>query len=76
MDHVIATLLAPLAALIVFGVIALGIKWLIATYMPPGKLRDAILRERFSSGYSEANRRVLEQAVRSDRRRSESVHIE
>lgn len=60
-------LLGPLAALLLFGVVALGIKWLIATHMPDCWLKRQLLRERIRSKYSESNRRVLEQAVRHPR---------
>lgn len=63
--HQWGALLGPIVSLILFGVIGLGIKWLIATRMPAGKLRDALLRERFPSKYSASNRRVLERASRS-----------
>ncbi len=62
-------LLAPLGSLILFGGIALGIKWLIATYMPDGWLKREILKERFPSKYSESNRRILEQAARRSLRK-------
>lgn len=66
----IAALLGPLFSLIVFGVIALGIKWLIATYLPDSWLKREILRERIRSKYSASNRRVLEQASRHPRGKS------
>lgn len=58
----------PLAALILFGVIALGIKLLIARKMPDGWLKDQLLRERIKSRYSASNRRILEQSVSRSRR--------
>jgi hypothetical protein len=60
-------LLGPLGSLILFGGIALGVKWLIATRLPDGWLRDQLLRERIPSKYSASNRRVLQQAVRRSR---------
>lgn len=65
--------LGPLGSLLLFGVIGLGIKWLIATYMPDCWLRREILRERIPSKYSAANRKVLSQAIRSDLRRGKPV---
>ena len=59
--------LGPLASLILFGLVALGIKWTIATYMPDCRLKRALLAERVKSKYSASNRRVLEQAVRHPR---------
>jgi hypothetical protein len=56
-------LLAPLAAL-ALGALALGIKLAIARYMPNCWLKRALLRERIRSGYSESNRRVLDEAAR------------
>lgn len=67
--HQWGILLGPLGSLILFGVFGLGIKWLIATYLPNGWLRRELLRERFASKYSASNRRVLQQAIRSDSRR-------
>ena len=63
-------LLGPLASLVLFGVIGLGIKWLIATYMPDCWLRREILRERIPSKYSASNRRVLEHARRRSGRQT------
>lgn len=68
--HYWGALLGPIASLILFGVVGLSIKWLIATKMPAGKLRDALLRERFPSKYSASNRRVLERASRTPRGQS------
>lgn len=59
--------LGPIASLVLFGVIGLGIKWLIATRMPDCWLRRELLRERFPSKYSTSNRRVLEAARRNAR---------
>lgn len=59
--------LGPLVSLLLFGVVALGIKWLIATYMPDCWLKRELLRERIKSKYSASNRRVLEQAIRHPR---------
>lgn len=56
--------LGPLGSLLLFGVIGLGIKWLIATKMPNGWLKRELLRERFPSKYSASNRRVWERAFR------------
>lgn len=64
------TLLGPLGSLVLFGGIALGLKWLIATHMPDCWLKTQLLRERFQSKYSASNRRVLEQAVRRSRSHS------
>ena len=61
------TFLAPFVSLLLFGVVAVAIKLLIAR-MPPCWLRDQLLRERFKSGYSAANRRILEKCVRDSRR--------
>ena len=58
---------APLGALIIFGGIALPIKWAIATLMPDCWLKRQILVERCSSKCSESTRRVLEQAARHPR---------
>lgn len=66
----IGALLAPVGALVIFGVIALSIKWLIASYMPDGWLKTQLLRERWHSKCSRANRRVLEQAARYTREHS------
>ena len=64
---VIGIALAPVGSLLLFGVIGLGIKWLIATYMPDCWLKRELLRERIKSKYSASNRRVLDQAVRHPR---------
>ena len=66
--HHWGVLLGPLVSLILFGVIALGIKWLIATYMPDCWLKRELLRERIRSKYSESNRRVIAQSVRRSKR--------
>lgn len=66
--HQWGILLGPLGSLLLFGVIGLGIKWLIATRMPDCWLRRELLRERFPSKYSASNRRVLERASRNARR--------
>lgn len=71
----IGLLLAPIGAL-AFGVVALGIKWLIATYLPAGWLQDQLLRERWQSKCSRANRRVLEQAARCSRKRANRIGVE
>lgn len=70
---VLGAFFAPLTAFIIFGCIAFPIKWLIATYMKDGWLKDQILRERFESKCSESTRRVLEQAARCSRERAERV---
>ena len=57
-------LLAPVGALIIFGGIALPIKWAIATLMPESWLKRQILIERCKSKCSESTKRVLEQADR------------
>jgi hypothetical protein len=62
--HHWGVLLGPLFAMIVFGVIALGIKLAIARYLPDCWLKRALLKERIRSGYSESNRRVLDEAAR------------
>ena len=64
---------APFAAFLIFGCIAFPIKWLIATYMKDGWLKEQILRERFKSKCSGNTRRVLEQSARCSRERSERV---
>ena len=66
-------LLAPLGSLILFGGIALGIKWLIATKMKDSWLRDQLLRERIKSKYSASNRRVLQKAVDCSLRSGETI---
>lgn len=66
-------LLAPLGALIIFGGIALPIKWLIASFMPDCWLKKNLLAERWHSKCSSANRRVLEQAARYTRNHSNRV---
>ena len=58
---------APLFALIIFGGIALPIKWVIANYMPDCWLKKQLLAERLQSKCSTANRRILEQAARYTR---------
>jgi len=57
-------LLAPVGALIIFGGIALPIKWAVATLMPECWLKRQILKERCTSKCSQSNLRVLEQAKR------------
>ena len=59
----VGVLLAPVGALIIFGGIALPIKWAVATLMKDGWLKRQILVERFESKCSESNRRVLKQAA-------------
>lgn len=71
----IGLLAAPVGAL-VFGGIALSAKWLIATYMPDGWLQDQLLRERWKSKCSRSNRRVLEQAARCSRERTNRIVVE
>ena len=60
----------PLVALILFGVIAVAIKLLIAK-MPDCWLREQLLRERIKGRYSASNRRILEKCVRSPRDNSQ-----
>lgn len=57
-------LLAPFGALVIFGGIALPIKWAIATLMPDGWLKRQILAERLKSKCSTSNIKVLQQAAR------------
>ena len=57
-------LLAPVGALIIFGGIALPIKWAIATMMPDCWLKRQILVERFKSRCSASNRVVIAQSER------------
>jgi hypothetical protein len=59
--------LAPLG-LILFGLLALGIKLLIAR-LPKSRLRDAILKERFVTRYS-AHREIVSKAVDDADRKS------
>ena len=59
--------LGPIFSLLLFGVFALGIKWLIATYMVDGRLKRALLAERIKSKYSHSNWRILRQAARHPR---------
>jgi len=54
----------PIFALIIFGVIALGIKLAIALYMPDCWLKRQLLKERIKTRYSDGNKKVLEQAAR------------
>ena len=53
---------APLMSLFLFGGVALGIKWLIATKMPDCWLKRQLLAERFQSKYSASNLRILQKA--------------
>jgi hypothetical protein len=62
--------LAPVGALLIFGGVALPIKWLIATRMPDCWFKRELLRQRWESKCSSANRRVLEQAARYTRKHS------
>lgn len=64
---ILGALATPLGALIIFGGIALPIKWAIATLMPDCWLKRQILVERCRSKCSESNRCVLEQAARHPR---------
>ena len=57
----------PLAALLLFGVIAVGIKLAIARYMPDCWLKKQLLRERIRTRYSPGNRRIIEEAARYTR---------
>lgn len=66
-SHHLAALLAPLGAALL-AIVALGIKWLVANHLPPGRIKDAILKERFRSGLSESSRRVRERAQYVDAR--------
>lgn len=66
-------LFAPFAALIIFGGIALPIKWLIANYMPECWLKRQLLAERLKSKCSESNRRILEQSRLKAIRDSRSI---
>ena len=65
--------LGPIAALILFGVIALALKLCIARYMPDCWLKRQLLAERIKSAYSASNRRVLEQAAAYTRQKSERI---
>ena len=67
--------IAPLLSLFLFGVVALGIKWLIATYLPDSWLKRALLTERIKSKYSQSNRRVLAQAARHPRGKSKLIDV-
>ena len=62
LPRLLGVLFAPLMSLFLFGIVALGIKWIIATRMPDCWLKRQLLAERFKSKYSASNRRVLEKA--------------
>lgn len=55
---VLALALRPLAALFLFGVVALGIKWVIVRYMPECWLKKQLLTERLHSTLSASNRKI------------------
>ena len=60
----------PLFSLFLFGFVAVGIKWLIATRMPDCWLRDQLLRERIKTKYSASHRRLLDKTIGNPRRKS------
>lgn len=60
-------LLAPLGAMLLFGVIGVGIRLAIARYMPDCWLKRQLLTERFKTQYSRANGRIAEEAARYTR---------
>lgn len=60
----------PLFAMILFGVIALGIKLAIARYMPDCWLKRQLLAERIGTKYSAANGRIIQEAARYTRNHS------
>lgn len=60
--------LAPLFALLIFGVFALGIKLAIARYMPDCWIKRQLLAERIKTPYSASNRRILDDAAKRARR--------
>jgi len=62
LPRLLGGLAAPLVSLILFGGLALGIKWIIATRMPDCWLKRQLLAERIKSKYSASNRRVLQKA--------------
>lgn len=59
----LALLLAPLGAMLIFGVFGQAIKLLIARHMPNGWLKRALLVERFKSQYSPAGRRIERECI-------------
>lgn len=59
---VIGVALAPLGAVILFGVIGSGIRLAIARYMPECWLKRQLLAERIKTKYSAANKRIADQA--------------
>ena len=73
LPQILGVLFAPVAALAIFGGIALPIKWLIANRMPDCWLKEQLLVERWNSKCSTANRRILEQAASYTRKRSHRI---
>ena len=62
LPRLLGVLAGPLVSLALFGGLALGIKWLIATKMPDCWLKRQLLAERFKSKYSASNLRILQKA--------------
>lgn len=69
----IGMVLAPLGAVLLFGVIGAGIRLAIARYMPDGWLKRQLLVERLKTQYSRANRRIAEESARYTRERANSL---
>jgi hypothetical protein len=59
----------PLFALILFGVIGLGLRLAIARYMPDSWLKRQLLAERIKTQYSAANERLARESIERDRHR-------
>lgn len=70
---VLAIFLAPLAAVLIFGVFGQAIKLLIARHMPDGWLKRALLVERFESQYSAASGRILKECIAYTERKRRRV---
>lgn len=69
----IGVFLAPLAAVILFGVIGGGIRLSIARYMPDCWFKKQLLAERIKTKYSAANGRIAQEAAAYTRRKAERV---
>ena len=70
---VLGILFAPLAAILLFGVLGAGLRLAIARYMPDCWLKRQLLVERFQTQYSRANRRIAEEAARHTREHSNGL---
>lgn len=73
MEWLLATVLKPFGALLIFGGIAFPIRWAIHKYMKDGWLKKQLLAERFKSTISASHRKLVGDSAADSCRKPRTV---